>query len=169
MVIYIIILFLLEYRFHKTWNSVCLCVCGVCLCVCVCVCMHVQVYVCFWRAVLGVSRDLLALRWHSINICWQDEWILTISIQNLKLDNQFHTYSSMMYEFCSQLAFMLVNISVSFIRALHCSKNRGLAFEQSLLIQNNHLKGSNYISTVNCFCDQIYIHILNVVAYYIIF
>lgn len=145
---------------------VCVCVCVVCVCVCV----HVQPHVWFWRAVLEAFRDLLALRWHSINICWQDEWILTISIQNLKLDNQFHIYSSMMYAFfCSQLSFMLVNFSVSFIRALHCSTNGGLAFEQSLLIQNNHLKGSNYTSTVNCFCDQIYIHILNVVAYYIIF
>ena len=41
MVIYIIILFLLEYMFHETWNSVCLCMCGVCLCVCgVCLCVR---------------------------------------------------------------------------------------------------------------------------------
>ena len=65
MVVYIIILFLLEYMFHETWNSVCLCVCVVCVCICVCAYVHV----CFLRAVLGVFRDLLALCWHSVNIC----------------------------------------------------------------------------------------------------
>ena len=59
MVVYIIILFLLEYMFHETWNSVCLCVCVWCVFVYVCV----HMYMCaFWE----LSLEFLEIYWHFV-------------------------------------------------------------------------------------------------------